>query len=356
MSVFGLSTLGHFCEKGSGGITLVENIDLNVATNDYEIFINSDLANIFVETKDYEVSVDSETRECEYNSNNYDIITDCKVELGMQEYIDEWVDKTYYFFGYVGQTYTYIPIPYGMKYPVNKYFDGATDYNFVEEVYINGTKLEKDADWREATASEGNGFVGAGESIINGLGANKGFANMVILIGTTVEKGDEIRMKVKQRRLLSKKVTGIRLGNAINSTHWGDEVNTRNYNYPTNNGTTDNASKLPNTCVYWNYPSESKYLICIGRLITNPTGGYSGANLSESRMHQGIAWRINDTIESGVGLIDLAIKGNKNVFKLAVFDKTTGALSDWSQETIIRKWNSKWSGTAGPLEPNLVLR
>jgi len=271
------------------------------------------------------------------------------------DYKEYTVDRTYTYQGADGLTY--VPIPYGCRYPINKSFDGTTDYNFCEELYINETLLIKDVDWREANLDEINGFMAAGTYYTSGMGSIHNFAHMVILLGSNVlNNTDTVRMKITQRRLLNTKVEGIRLGNTTITSTWGDEVLTATYNYAINDGLTNNLTKTEKTGVFWAYPIETKYKVCLFFLCKKGTGHYSGGTQDAGKHHQGQTWRYLDYRDSIVGKFELAPKNNHGAFKLAVFDIETGAMSDLCVESICRKFNKKWSGVGGPILPSVVLR
>ncbi len=279
---------------------------------------------------------------------------------GMQlDYTEETIDREYIYYSGVEAPRTYVPIPYGMKYPINKCFDGETDYNFCISLYINDELLEKDIDWREADVSECDGFMSSSLQICSGLGSNKGFANMVILLNDkTIVNGDKIRFVMKHRSLITNKVRGVRIGRINDPSEvWGDEIKNRTYHYGKNDGSTDTVLKSRHTDVYWTFPNADRYKVVLFNLNKKCTGHYTGSKPNTGRYHQGITWRIVDVTDSTNGRLNITNRTNRMAFKLATFDVRTGAISDLTQETIIRKWNNSWAGiNQQPLNESLVLR
>lgn len=242
----------------------------------------------------------------------------------------------------------YVPVPYGWVYPINQYW--GYDYNFVTEVYINNTLLEKDSDWREANGFECNGFKSSTGSYNQGQHSISGFAHSIILLTTSVYYGDLVTMKIK-RRINNIKILDLRAGELAEDT--------ATYRYGKNvNGTPVEDYKFPQSHIKWNYPKDDDLKIILFAKHRYHSGQYNSMrNPGTGAIHQGQNWRVYKVIDSIDGYYHILQHRNHTAYKLAVFNIKDGSIGDMTTDTIIRKWNNRWSyATAGPLNQSIVIK
>ncbi len=257
------------------------------------------------------------------------------------------VTRSYTYHGEGATTYTLVPLPYGIHYPINGVW--GYDYNFVQELKINGVELTKGTDWRELTSSEKNGVSG-----YSGVGAFGGFAHAILLLNSnTITDGDTVEITVKQRELIAPSIQGLRVAPSVAT--WGDEVNTRGYTYQTPNVLSPRGTQ--NEQVLWSFPNHANFYAVQWGLSKKETGrwGLRPDNNVNRPVHQGQHWRPRTAVVSTQGKHDFyneQIGGLRPLaFKYGLLHVPSGALSKPSIETIIVKKNMAYTG-----HPSLQMR
>jgi hypothetical protein len=280
--------------------------------------------------------------------NSYDIglATNNKTRISVRRdgavIVIERYDVTYKYFGDNGCTI--LPLPYGIFYSVR--YPDPLHKDLIQELYINDVQI---TNWRYLNYPTEENGVG-----IPGRGAYGGFAHSIVLTdGTVVNNGDNVRMVLKFKKLISPTPRGIRVGPDAGS--WGEELTKRGSTYPTNDHINPRSFEVANNTIYYTPPTEVNVLPVIFSLSKKQTGPYSRRRASNGKpFHQGHHWRPR-AYGDNTGKFTIDTFLNKHLpaaYKLGFLHTETGAISDPSTETILLKKTYQ----PAPFYATLVLR